>query len=91
MSVISGSMIDRHVRCKGWKYDDESGKENSPEKAGLGEIDLEKRVKSKVDVLKELWCVKISECSFKSKSVITEDAHAIQVMSKPNAEIRPEG
>jgi hypothetical protein len=39
-------------------------KRNSPEKAGLEEIDLERRVKSKVDVLKELWCVKVSECSF---------------------------
>jgi hypothetical protein len=41
-------MIDRHVRCKGREYDDGSGKENSPEKAGLQEIDLERRVKSKV-------------------------------------------
>jgi hypothetical protein len=73
MSVISGSMIDRHVRCKGWKYDDGSGKENSPEKAGLQEIVLKRRVRSKVDVLKELCGIKVSECSSKSKSVITED------------------
>ena len=54
-------------------------------------LSLKRRVRSKVDVLKELCGVKVSECSSKSKSAITEDAHGIQVTSKPIAEVRPEG
>jgi hypothetical protein len=36
------------VRCKGGKYVDELWKKNLPERAGLEETELERRVKSKM-------------------------------------------
>lgn len=39
---------ERHVHCKGPKYDHELWKEDSPESVGLQESDLEERVESKV-------------------------------------------
>jgi hypothetical protein len=63
---------ERHVRCKGRKYDNGSRQENSPERAGLQKIDLKRRVRSKVVCWKSCDVLRLVNSS-KSKSVITED------------------